>query len=260
MTSWSLNRLLTAPADPLRLVDVPARMRDAGIGTLEICHFHFPDTDATTLRELRAALDVAGVELFSILIDMGDISNADQRVRQQDVQAISTWIDVAATLGAKAVRVVAGEGAPDDELAIERSIGALRELSAYGRERNVRVLTENFRSLAWSARNCLRILDALDGSVGLCADIGNCPAEYRVDEFSALAARAESVHVKATYDAAGTPDTDELRQCLDATSAVAFDGPYTLVYDRPGDPWQGLAMLRAIVEPYTSHEYSLPVT
>ena len=54
-------------------------MRDAGIGTLEICHFHFPDTDATTLRELRAALDVAGVELFSILIDMGDISNADQR-------------------------------------------------------------------------------------------------------------------------------------------------------------------------------------
>lgn len=252
LTSWSLNRLLTATTDPIRLADIPAHMSDAGLGTLEICHFHFPDTDAATLNELRAALNASGVELFSILVDTGDISNADDELRMRDIRTIESWIDVAAQLGASAVRVVAGEGAPDDEAALERSIAALRRLSTYARARNVRVLTENFRSLG-SAQNCLRILDALDGAAGLCADIGNCPAECRFDDFQSLIPRASSVHVKASYDADGRPDANELRQCLDATRAANFDGPYTLVYDRPGDPWQGLAQLRSIVEPYTSN-------
>lgn len=250
LTTWSLHRLLTAPTPPLRLVDVPARMRDAGIGTLEICHFHFPDTGATTLRELRAAFNAAGAELFSILIDMGDISDADQHARAQDIRAIEAWIDVAAQLGATAVRIVAGEAAPDDEAALERSISALRHLAAYAHEQHVRVLTENFKPLASTARNCLLILDALDGAAGLCADMGNFPAHNRVAEFISIVPRAQSVHVKASYDAGGRPDTSELRRCLEATRTAGFDGPYTLVYDRPSDPWQGLAELREIVAPY----------
>ena len=252
LTTWSLHRLLAAEHDALRLVEVPARMREAGIGTLEICHFHFPDTGPETLQAVRAALDAADVELFSILIDMGDISSADPARREADIQAIQGWIDVAGRLGAKVVRVVAGESAPDDEAALGRSIAALRQLAHYAEARGVRVLTENFKALASTAENCRRILDELGGAVGLCADIGNFPAERRIAEFRAVAPRAESVHVKASYDGQGRPDETELRQCLDATRAAGFDGPYTLVYDRQGDPWEGIDRLRRIVAPYTA--------
>lgn len=252
LTTWSLHSLLTAAHDPLTLEGVPAQMRAAGIGTLEICHFHFPNTAPETLERLRGALDEAGVELFSILIDMGDISSADERRRDADTRAIQGWIDVASRLGAQAVRIVAGEAAPDDGPALDRAIATLRQLADYATERGVRVLTENFKALASTAENCIRILDALDGKVGLCADIGNFPRAARAAEFAAVAPRAASVHVKAEYDASGHADAAALRQCLDAPRAAGFDGPYTLVYDRPDDRWAGITQLKEIVMPYTS--------
>jgi sugar phosphate isomerase/epimerase len=260
LTSWSVHPLLQ-PAHPasggnattaaLRLTDLPARMRDAGIGTLEICHFHLPSTDEAYLAELRAAIESAGVELFSILIDAGDISQADQAGRAADMQMIKGWIDVAATLGASAVRVIAGDAPPDDAAALERSIEGLRELAGYAQARGLRVLTENFRPLASTAANCNRIVDALGGAVGLCADVGNFPSGSRVAEFGAVVARAESIHAKASYDAAGALDAGQLRQCLDASKAAGFTGPYTLVFDRPEERWSGITALKQVVTPYT---------
>ncbi len=254
LTTWSLHPLLTGPHPPLRLVDLPAQMRAAGISTLELCHFHLPDAAPATLKQLRTSLDAAGVELFSLLIDMGDLSSADPIRRASDIRAIQGWIDTAARLGASAVRVVAGEAAPDDHAALARAIDALRELAHAAQAGQVRVLTENFKALASTAANCQRILDALEGAVGLCADIGNFPAERRIAEFQLVAPHAEVVHVKASYNRHGEPDVTELRHCLDATRAAHFDGPYTLVYDREDNPWQGLARLRTIVAPYTARQ------
>ncbi|MBC8076089.1 MAG: TIM barrel protein, partial [Chloroflexales bacterium] len=118
LTSWSMNKALSSGA--LTLTDLPAQAREAGIATLEICHFHLPSTEPEYLAELRAALTAADVELFSILIDTGDISSADAERREADIALIANWMDIAASLGAGAVRVVAGEAPPDDEAAIAR--------------------------------------------------------------------------------------------------------------------------------------------
>lgn len=248
LTSWSVHRSLTDGT--LTLLDLPARMREAGIGTLEICHFHFPSTDDEYITKLRTALDEAGVEPLSILIDTGDIANADADQRAVDIGTIEGWIDVASKLGTQVVRVVAGDAPPDDEAALERSIEALRGTAAYAYDRGVRVLTENFRPLASTAANCNHILDELHGAVGLCADIGNFPAAVRLAEFSAVVGRADVVHTKAVYDANGVIDADALRECLAASVKAGFDGPYTLVYDRDGNSWPRIGELREIVTPY----------
>lgn len=248
LTSWSVHRSLTDGS--LTLLELPARMQEAGIGTLEICHFHFPSTDESYINELRAAIDKANVEAFSILIDTGDISSADNDKREADIRTVEEWIDVASKLGTKVVRVVAGEAAADDAAALARSIEALERIKGYAAERGVGVLTENFRALASTAANCNAILDALGGAVGLCADIGNFPAPVRVEEFSAVIGRASVVHTKASYDDDGTIKADDLRRCLEASVAAGFDGPYTLVYDRDGRSWQGIGQLQEIVKEY----------
>lgn len=260
LTSWSLHRRLQGDTQAaggsngaaLRLVDVPGRLAEAGIGTLEICHFHLPTTDAAYLAELRDAIRDAGVELFSILIDTGNIAQADEAGRRADLRMIEGWIDVAAELGAHAVRVIGGDAEPTDLDALERSIEGLRQLSGYAQERGIRVLTENFRLLTSTPENCNRILDALGGTVGLCADIGNFPADTRVPDFQEVVRRAESIHVKASYDVAGMIDPTQVRECLDASVAAGFTGPYTLVYDRPGDDWAGITELQRIAAPYTN--------
>jgi len=93
----------------LTLLDLPAAVRAAGIGDLDLCHFHFPRTDAAYLREFRDRLAAADVRLLTLLVDEGDISAADPAVRERDLARIREWVDIAALLGARYARVVAGE-------------------------------------------------------------------------------------------------------------------------------------------------------
>ena len=246
LTSWSLNKALSGGA--LALTELPARAREAGIATLELCHFHLPSTEPAYLTELRAAIEGAGVELFSVLIDTGDIASADPERREADIALIAGWMETAAALGAQGVRVVAGEAPPDDEAAAARAVEALSRLAQRGRDLGLRVRTENFRALASTAASCNRLLDALDGSVGLCADVGNFPADVRVREFEAVAGRAEVVHAKASYNADGAVIADDLRRCLELSVAAGFSGPYTLVYDQGPDEWGGVAKVKSVVE------------
>src|SRR5687768_1395848 len=126
-SSWSLNRTLGAPNfdalqnktdrepahNALPLLDLPARLSEMGIRRLEICHFHLPSREPEYLEQLRAALDAAGVELWSLLIDGGDITHPENGAR--DVEWTKGWIDIAADLGSRHARVIAGKAKPTQE-------------------------------------------------------------------------------------------------------------------------------------------------
>ena len=77
----------------LSLLEVPARIAEFGINTLELCHFHIPSLDKGYLNELRGALEAADVELFSLLIDHGDITHPEYA--DQDLVWIGKWIETA---------------------------------------------------------------------------------------------------------------------------------------------------------------------
>ncbi len=248
LTSWSLHQDLSSGA--LKLTDLPQRMHEAGYDTLELCHFHLPDTEPGTLATMRAALNAANVELYSVLIDAGDMSAADSNKRATDRAFVEGWIDAAAALGAQGVRVIGGDAPPNDSQALARSAEELRDLAAYAAQRGVQVRTENFRPLLSTAANCLTLLDTVGDGVGLCADIGNFPKQNRVAEFSAVAAHANVIHVKSDYDPQGHIQPYDVQACLASAVAAEFDGPYTLVYDRGGDSWAKLAELAEVVQPY----------
>src|SRR5690349_4620808 len=109
ISTWSLHRTLgpvyrtleTAPgerpaetpygAGALELVDAPAYVAEMGIHNLEICHFHFPRTDAAYCDLLRHRLATAGVRLATLLVDAGDIASADEEARARDVRRIMGW-------------------------------------------------------------------------------------------------------------------------------------------------------------------------
>lgn len=272
-SSWSLHRALgrpplTGPQDPpptgpmpgaeVDLLDLPARLAQMGVPTLEIVHFHLPSLDASYLSELRAALAAAQVELFSVLIDAGDITHPDPAQRQREMAWIRGWIDVAADLGASHARVVAGYTPVQPQTGdlrahpvLRLSAENLRSLAAYARERGVQVITENFRETAARAAQVLALLDLCEGEVGLCADFGNFKGPDRYDELAAIFPRADSAHVKALYDGDGRPVRAEFQRTLGMLLDAGFDGPMSLIFDGPlhrdEDEWDNLAVLRGMV-------------
>ncbi len=265
VSTWSLHRQLgkpgfTGPAHdmqiplethnkgPISLLELPARIAEFGIHTLEICHFHLPSIEKAYLAELRAALIEANVELFSLLIDDGDITHPSEAVR--DIAWIEKWIDIAGVLGAKCARVIGGKADPsEDTIAQSRSV--LAQLTERAETAGIRLMTENWFSIFSTPENVNTILSGLDGKVGLCLDFGNWRGGTKYEDLAAIASLAESCHTKAHFAAPREMDKEDYVQCLELTQKAGFAGPHTLIYDGPGDDeWEGLALEREVVNPY----------
>jgi sugar phosphate isomerase/epimerase len=238
-------------AGEFSLLEVPGMLAERGIGTMEICHFHFPSVDIGYIADLRRALEFAGVELWSVLIDAGDITHPEAARREADLDWIRGWIGVAARCGAKNVRVIAGDAKPDPEgHAVRLSAAGLRQLSTYARERGVRVMTENWHALTMCPQNLLALLDRLEGEVGLCADFGNYSGPTKYEDLAAILPRADSTHAKAHFPEAGRMDQEDFHRCLDLSRRAGFSGPYTMIFDGPGDEWSSLAAIQEEVRGY----------
>ncbi|EFH81503.1 sugar phosphate isomerase/epimerase family protein [Ktedonobacter racemifer] len=263
VSTWSLHRTLGGPAfygvgDPLpadthnkgaySLLALPERLVVAGISTMEICHFHLPTLDPGYLGELRAALEAAQVELFSLLVDDGDITHPTNGER--DLAWIRQWLDVAQALGARCMRVIAGKSAPSPQ-ALERSYQALSILAAEARERDVRLMTENWFALLSTPQSVQALFERLNGEVGLCLDFGNWKGHEKYAALEEIAPLAESCHAKASFDSPYVLDQEDYLRCLDITRLANFSGPYTLIYDGPDqDEWKGLANELAVAQQY----------
>lgn len=271
LTTWSLHRNLgplrwtrwdsaeqkhvteeQEQPETVSLLELPSVLAAKGFRAMEVCHFNFPATDDGYLENLRQAFKKAGLTFYTLLIDYGDISSADEVRRAADLRFIEQWIDIAAKAGAERVRVIAGDASPEDKAALIRSAEGLNQLAGYGSERGVRVITENFRPLTSISSNCMYLLEACGQRVGLTSDFGNYILPSKYEDLSSTVPHSESIHAKASCDASGLPNAEEFRKCMDIVKNAKYEGPITLVYDGPGDLWDGIERVKQLVEPYLS--------
>jgi len=269
ISTWSLHRLLGPlrwtewdasskrhvtklqdQPEELTLLELPAEAARRGYKALEVCHFHFPSTGSDYADKLRHAFESAGIAFDTLLLDYGDLTTTDTVRLEADMTYIRQWIDIAERAGARQIRVIAGDAAPTDEVALRQSAACLTGLADYAEKRGVRVVSENFRPLTSTGASCSQILQAASGKIGFITDFGNFGAPAKYEEFQAILPSSVSVHAKAHYDAEGMPDEAEFRLCLDAMRASGFDGAVVLIYDGPGAMWDGLERIRHIVKDY----------
>ncbi len=264
VSTWSLHRELGDPAlygpdlgnsvpqfgydkGKLSLLELPQAIADFGIHTLEIVHFHLPSRDKTYLEELRAALKAADVELFSLLIDSGDIT--DPSLGESHKNWIADWLELAGLLGSRCARVIAGKQEPIKET-IELSIKRLRDLADKAEGLGVRLMTENWFSLTSSPEVVTHLMEGLEGRLGLCFDFGNWRGENKYVQLEQIAKYAESCHTKGFFHD-GVLDEEDYVKCLEITKQAGFSGPYTLIFDseQPSE-WEGLKTEMQVVAPY----------
>jgi sugar phosphate isomerase/epimerase len=246
ISTWSLDGLLQSGVP---LLDIPSQLARHGIAALDLCHFHLATTEPDYLHALREALRAAEVELYRLLIDMGDIIAPDPAQRAVDVEVIDGWIDSAAALGAGGVRIAAGRQ-PATPQVIEQSARQLRAFARRAAGYGLRTHTENWHKTAQEAAALLAILDQCDGQVELCADTGN--AEATADKYATLAQllpRASSIHFKARYAPDGRIVADDLQRCFELIEQAQFDGVITLIYESKREEWAGLDQLRDALQP-----------
>ena len=259
ISSWSLHGLLGQvwyeedgdrqvlqrgePAGALPLLALPAECARQGITQLEICHFHFPRLDAVYLAELRSAAAVAGVQINNLLLDSGNLANLDDDSWYLDMAQAKRWLQIAAAVGAKGVRIDCGVE-PAGPATIARAAAALRELADEAAVLGLRISTENFRQTSLEAADLLQILAQADRDIGLCVDYGN--AAKTADKYGTLAQllpHGTSVHAKPDMPN-DQIDTADLKRCLELTQTAGFSGPLILIVGETDKEWERAMALK----------------
>ncbi len=244
ISSWSVDGLLTSG---LPLLELPAELQKHGIRVLELCHFHLPSTEPDYLAALRSNLEAANVELYSVLIDAGDVTAPDPKVLEGELGLIRRYIRAAAALGAERVRISAGQHPATPET-LAQSAAQLTTLMDYAAEYGVKVSTENWQLTAQEPEAVLEILETCPKGLGLCMDTGNAEASRdKYDTLVQLLPYATSVHFKARRVPEGMDLTDA-RRCLDLLRNANFEGPLSLIYDRKQGEWDGLKTLQSTLQ------------
>lgn len=224
------------------MLNLGEALADHDFSVLEIPHFHIPSTEPSYLAELRSSLKASGIELWSLLIDDGDINHPEFAVRDRDW--IESWIRVAATLGAKSVRVIGGMQ-PVDEEKIGRAERQLARLTEFAEEAGIKIRTENWYPTMATADVVERVLEDVVG-LGLCFDYGNWSGPNKYEELAKIARFADSCHAKCNY-IDGNPDVEDFAKCTKILVDAGYKGPFTLVHAEPGRVWESLDEQRELL-------------
>jgi sugar phosphate isomerase/epimerase len=257
ISTWSLHNYFQAtrekdfalPGNMLALLDFPEMIADRyKVHNLEFCAPHFASTEKAYLQELKRRLLRAHSRVVNMPVDIeelrtgGGLSDTDAQVRDAAVSGAETWFDVAAAIGSKSVRCDPGKLNPED---FSPTVDSYKRLAAYGRPKGVQVIIENHSGVGSEHPEGLVRLFKQAGTevVGALPDFGNFPDEATRERGLALLFPYAHVvcHAKGLdFDPAGKETKFDFPKCIEISKKAGFKGIYSIEYEGPGDPYEGV--------------------
>jgi len=216
----------------LDLLAFPAEVAAHGINCVDLCIQHIPNIEPGYLAELRSAFESAAVELYQLLIDLGEVASSDPDERSASIALTKRWMEIAAELGSTGVRYVPGDSKPTPET-IRKSGEAFRELYDYCLECGLEPATENYKVFNNEAEDLLQVLDIAERDYGLVADFGNAKGPDKYDNLSKLMPRATAIHQWVAIGEDGVINDEDSKRCLNMARDSGFDGPIMLLGGHP---------------------------
>ena len=250
LAEWSLHKALFK--QEITNLDFPRLAREKyGISTVEYVNQFFKDKakDTRYLAELLGRCRDQGVTNHLIMVDgEGELGAPDPRQRRQAVDNHYQWLDAAAYLGCRTVRVNAFGPGPAAAVR-QAAIDSLGQLGAYARPRQLNVVVENHGGYTSDGQWLLGTIRGVDQpNVGILPDFGNfcvrrdsgelykgkCVEEY--DKYVALAEWLPvvkgGVSAKAIdFDAAGNCVETDYPKMLALLKKANFRGYLGIEYE-----------------------------
>lgn len=212
--------------DPLTLIAVPAYYRERfGIRELEFWSKHFESLEPAYLKQLKGRIQAAGAELINVQVDEPyDLASANDEERTRSLELVRRWIDAAALLGSRAVRINPGRTGGS----VEHSIASMKLVNEHCRSRHLPLLTENHFGLEMDPEIHLRILQAAGPeNIYTLPDFGNYPVETMWESLEKILPYAYVVSAKAVdFNAQAEHISYDFDRCVRMCERAGFKGIY----------------------------------
>ena len=212
--------------NPLTLLSVPAYYRERfGIRKLEFWSNHFESLEKPYLVEVRDRVKAARAELINVQVDAAyDLASTNEEERQRSLKTVRQWIDAAALLGSRAVRINPGRAGGS----IERSVASLKEVNQYCISKRLPLLTENHFGLEMNPDVHLQLREAAGPkNIYTLPDFGNYPVETMWESLAKILPFAYVVSAKAVdFNAQGEHTSYDFDRCVQMCERAGFKGVY----------------------------------
>tara|TARA_B100001123_G_scaffold432642_2_gene556028 strand:- start:1041 stop:1913 length:873 start_codon:yes stop_codon:yes gene_type:complete len=237
----------------LPLIELPKALNHNGIHTVDLCNQHIPSIQKTYLDELRSEFESNKVELFQVLIDVGNVCSIDKTEQSQSMSTTKRWMEIASHLGATGVRYVPGDRSPTAET-IAISAAAFTDLADYANSLKLAPATENWKRMTDNPEDLLHIIKTSNRKYGLIADFGNASGPNKFETLTQLIPHATSVHAWVELNSDNSINSTDFIRCLQIARDNNFDGPIMYLGGLPGvqyresrDLWSGVDEMQKLV-------------
>ena len=211
------------------------------VNGIEPLDSHFPSTEPSEVRKLRAAFDAAGVYTVNIPVDEKvELCSDDEDKRSAGNARYRQWIDVAVLLGSPSIRVWIPKCSDPSDL--PRAVRALKPTLDYAASRNVVVNLENDNPVTASAARSLAAIKLGDTPyLRALPDFGNGlmagDERFNAQAVKDMFAHAWNIaHVKDAEIVHGQRKTASLAELFGIAKASGYRGYFSMESESGLDP------------------------
>ena len=259
ITDWvEHNRMLVEDPDAmlkgdLDPIDFPKVAAGYGINSIELVNtFYFSKAnDMDYWTAFKKNCEEAGVTVGLIMCDaLGNLGDADPEARMAAVENHKPWIEVAAFLGAKTIRVnAAGEGTAEEVGA--NAVDGLSKLGEYAATKGIHVVVENHGGYSSDGKWLSEVMTKVGmDNVGTLPDFGNFYEYARYLGMEEIMPFAKGVSAKShEFDADGNEIHSDFLRIMKIVKASGFKGYVGIEYEGPElSEDEGIKATKALLE------------
>lgn len=186
----------------------------------------FPTRDDDFVMKIKRILDENEMELANLCVDGAHIWEEDEELRENNYQVAKDFIRIGEMLGAKTIRIDAGEREANwSEIAFDTIVKRYSEFAQRAGDMGYRIGTENHWGATQNPANVVKLAKAIDNpAFGVLFHFGNIK-EYSEDVGNEmLVPYAMHTHISAGY----ADDGDRCRMLMNKLLDNGYRGAFSV--------------------------------
>lgn len=248
LAAYSLRKYLEIKSgrQELTLFQFAELCADWGLGSVEVTSYFVPDTSSGWLRRFKRHLTRLGLEVSGTAVG-NDFCLAEDAKRAAEVAKVKKWIEISAYLGAKTIRVFAGNVPKGDteDAARRRCQECLQAVADFAPQHGVVVAVENHGGITARPEQLLQLIDGVRHEwLGVNLDTANF---HTVDPYASIAqvaSQAVVVQMKSEIQPSGQKKQPaDFRRLLEIVRAASYRGYVVLEYEGDDEPKSAVPLL-----------------
>lgn len=244
IAAYSYRDYLTGKKKPnMTMDDFVDLCAEMGLPAVELTSYYFKDTSASYMAKLKGRCTRLGLDVSGGAVG-NKFTEPDPSKLKEEIKKTKEWTERYAILGAKTMRIFAGNAVKgeEEEVTRKRCMEAIMEVCDHAAQYGVYMALENHGGIVTTAEQILTIVKAIKHDwFGVNLDSGNFRTADPYADFAKLAPYAVTVQIKTEVQYAGKKKEDaNLVRIIDILKEAKYRGYVALEYEAAADPMQAI--------------------